>query len=318
MKDQRGFAHFLLLVLVVIGVGAVGLFVFSRIKDSSKSSNSDSSESLVASDTLYFEEGMRLQPSDFGVASGLPVADVSAVRLPDKTWRIYAFAQNRGIVSAVSEDGLSFTPEAGERLADGAGMPRIVKLDDGSFRIYFIEMGGIGSATSSDGITFVKESGMRINPPGGVSEISGISTPQKLRDGKWRVYFSDLPRPGAAIKPHKVYSATSTDLVNWQLDEGHRIGDGKVSSSAEHPDTIVDDNGNLIIYYFVNDERKLMTASSTDGLNFSDPQQTGLDCNDPNIVSLVGSGYRIYCGDFDQSIGGYVKSAKLTQLPNIP
>lgn len=320
--NQNGFAHLALLLLVVLAliVGA-GYIVYSRGKktkeaDTSTTSKVDS-QSNASSKGLAYEDGLRLQPSLFGVAAGLPVADVSAVRLPDKTWRIYAFGQGKGILSATSKDGITFTAESGTRMPDGAGMPRVIKLSDGRYRMYFIDGGGIGSATSSDGLNFSKEPGKRITAPSGVGDISGISQPVKLKDGKWHVYFSDLPRPGAGVKPHYVYSATSTDLFEWQLDDGYRLGGGKVSSSAEHPDAVLDDDGNVIIYYFVNDSRKLLTAKSTDGLTFSDAQETGLDCNDPNIVPLD-KGYRIYCGDFSESVGGIVKSAKLSKLPATP
>ena len=322
MNKQQGFAHIGILFLVVLlAIGGIGYMVYdsSQSKDSSAANKAASNQSTPQESAgLSFEDGIRLQPSSFGVAAGLPVADVSAIQLADGSWRIYAFGQGKGILSAVSKDGINFTADSGARLGDGAGMPRILKLSDGRYRMFFIDAGGIGSAISSDGLAFTKEPGKRISPPSGVPDISGVSTPLKLADGKWHVYFSDLPRPGTGVKPHYVYSATSTDLLTWQLDDGYRIGGDKLSSSAEHPDAILDDKGDILLYYFVNEGKKLMTAKSSDGLTFSDPQETGLDCNDPNIVSLGSAGYRIYCGDFNESVGGIVKSSKFSRLPAIP
>ena len=60
---------------------------------------------------------------------------------------------------------------------------------------------------------------------------------------------------------------------------------------------------------------QLVTAISSDGVKFSKAKPTGLDCNDPSLAQLSGDSYRIYCGDFDEKIGGFVKSA-LGELPN--
>lgn len=316
MKNEKGFTHYAVLLILILLVGGIGVLAFSRVKKQEnkllqKSPMGGPAQSPKAGG-LEYEPGIRLQPSLFGVQAGLPVADVSAIKLDNGNWRIYAFAQKKGIVSATSKDGLEFTAEAGARLGDGAGMPRVMQLEDGRLRLYFIDGGGVGSAISSDGLTFTKEAGKRILAPAGVKDISGISTPVKLKDGKWHVYFSDLPRPGDGVKPHYIYSATSSDLMNWTLDDGYRIGGGKVATSGEHPDVRLADDGTLVLYYFINDTKKLVTSTSTDGLTFSDYKETGLDCNDPNLVKLDARNYRIYCGDFDNEIGGYVKSAKFS------
>ena len=115
-KKQSGFSFLYLLValLVVILICFATYLVFNRKTQTSDSGKKQSDVSLEQK-TLTYEQGIRLQPSDFGVAAGLPVADVSAVKLPDGRWRIYAFAQNQGIVSAISNDGLIFKAENGVR-----------------------------------------------------------------------------------------------------------------------------------------------------------------------------------------------------------
>ncbi|MCA9349235.1 hypothetical protein KC878_03820 [Candidatus Saccharibacteria bacterium] len=303
-------------VLAIAGVG--GYYVYKRnqskpdnqlqteLKTDNQASDSDS--------TLEFEDGIRLQPSTFGVTAGLPVADVSAIQLDNGSWRIYAFAQEQGIVSAISDDGLNFTAETGARLGDGAGMPRIIRLADNTYRMYFIDQGNVSSATSVDGLTFVKENGFRITAPDGVDATTGISTPIKLSDGKWHTYFSELPRPGEGLKAFNVYSAISDDLISWTVQDGVRIG-GTLVPTAEHPDAVVNDKGEVVLYFFVNETRKLMTATSVDGLKFENLKDTGLDCNDPNIATSSSGEYRLYCGDFDEQAGGIVKSAQISTLP---
>lgn len=310
-KNKKGFSAVeALLILVILGlVAGAGWYVYGRTQVAKDEMGSNEvAKTQDTKETLEFEDGLRLEPDTFGVAKGKPVADVSAVKLEDGNWRIYAFAQDKGIVSATSKDGLTFKAESGVRMGEGAGMPRVIKLSNGKYRMYFIDQGGVGSSISSDGLNFTKEDGLRIESPSGVDAITGISTPVKLSDGKYHTYFSDLPRPGEGVKTHKIYSATSTNLVDWKLDSGYRIGGSKVSSTAEHPDAVLNENGEVVLYYFVNQPQKLVTSNSKDGLEFGEETDTGLNCNDPNIVNVSGDQYRVYCGDFQENIGGIVKS----------
>ncbi|OFW39734.1 MAG: hypothetical protein A3F70_01710 [Acidobacteria bacterium RIFCSPLOWO2_12_FULL_67_14] len=165
--------------------------------------------------------GPLLGPSDFGVAAGLPVADASAARLADGRVRLHVFAQGLGIVSAVSlaADGASFVPEAGARLPDGAGMPRVVVNPAGGWRLFYISESSIRSAVSADGLIFTIEPGFRMT-----AEAAGFSSTTKtgatggativrLADGRYRMYFSDLSRPGDPPGGHLVKSAVSTDQL---------------------------------------------------------------------------------------------------------
>ena len=136
-----------------------------------------------------------LAPSDFGVAAGLPLADTSAVLLPDGRVRMYMCAQGVGFVSAVSvgTDGASFIPEAGARLPDGSGMPRAVATPDGGWRPFFISSDGIRSAVSTDGLNFTVEDGFRITAE--AAEFTGSTaggatsgaTVTQLADGRYRM-----------------------------------------------------------------------------------------------------------------------------------
>src|SRR3989338_3425844 len=92
--------------------------------------------------------------------------------------RLY-YCNNKGILSAISDDGLTFEKEQGVRIAPGTGFesivcdPTIVNLPDGKMRMYYkganSQADGPGqsihkiySAVSSDGLTFQKE-GLRID-----------------------------------------------------------------------------------------------------------------------------------------------------------
>lgn len=142
-------------------------------------------------------------------------AGVSAPRIVSRVeggWRMY-YLQDGTLRSAVSTDGLAFTPEAGTRLTlgqtgvtdPGARLSggAVVRLDDG-YRMYV----GIGhpgdagdfvlSARSADGLQWTVEPGRRLD--------SGASRPFVYRDGgSVALYFvGRIPAPG-------IYVATSDD-----------------------------------------------------------------------------------------------------------
>jgi hypothetical protein len=259
------------------------------------------------------EDGIRLQPSDAGLEAGSVLADISVIKLSDDTYRAY-FATNEGIRSATSDDGLTFTVEDGFRLPEGYGMPRVVRLDDGSYRLFAIVSDGITSAVSDDGLEFTVEEGTRIKASDfGVEQLSGGSLVE-LDDGTYRMYFSDLPKPGEGVKDHQVFSATSSDMLTWTAESGVRVGSGSgIDMSAEHPFVIKQSDGTFRMFYYRNNPTGLWTATSTDGLTWEDEESTGItektEGNDPDVVILPDGRWRLYYGDFDESIGGLIYSA---------
>jgi hypothetical protein len=247
-------------------------------------------------------EGARLTNAQVGFSGVL--ADTSSVQLTDGRWRMFYFAGNR-YRSAISSDGLSFQVESGERLREGQGHIRVLRLDDGRVRAYFISRGGISSAISTDeGTTFTDEPGERINAMlAGASQISGGSI-ARTKDGRWRMYFSDLPIPGAGVVALRVFSAVSSDLLNWSLDPGVRLGTGAtLSGSSEHPFALANTDGSISLFYFRNSNLTLMTSTSDDGLTFTTEGSTGItQANDPDIVRTGGS-LRMYYNWGDDTSG---------------
>jgi len=123
--------------------------------------------------------------------------------LKDRRVRLY-YCNSKGILSAISKDGLVFTEEQGIRISPGTGFesiicdPTIVDLPDGKMRMYYKgadsqnpgpgqSIHKIYSAISSDGLAFKKE-GLRID-----SETNGdngwASVPDAiiLPDGRVRI-----------------------------------------------------------------------------------------------------------------------------------
>ncbi|MQC26927.1 MAG: hypothetical protein DWG76_05715 [Chloroflexi bacterium] len=272
----------------------------------------------AAPQAAWVEDGIILQPADLGVPEGMPVADVSAYNLPDGRIRLYAFAQEQGVRSLVSEDGVAFTLEDGVRV-DG-GMPRVVQLEDGSLRLFFISAGGIGSAVSEDGLTFTVEPGLRLSNADAGHEITPLAI-IPLAEGGFRAYFSDLPRPGTGPDPHQVYSAVSEDMLTWTIEEGVRIGVGSaLEESAEHPAALLNADGSVTLYTCNNRAEPseggptvIREATSADGLTFTESTSTYLVGCDPDILVLPDGGLRLFYGNFDAAIGGYILSAHLEQ-----
>jgi len=274
---------------------------------------------LIAEQILY--------PSLLGVTAGLPVADVSGVLLADGKLRAYVFAQNKGIEIWDSSDGISFT-RAGNAFggdSNGYGMPRVIKLTDGRYRMYNLSSGGISCSISSDGLNFTLENVACIGRT--AFGITGNMTAPgiiKLASGGYRAYFSTVPILGSASVAQKSYSATSPDGLTWTPDSGVRIGTGSsLDQSAEHPTVINHSDGSVTMFYFDNIAHGLYYASSKDGLTFSNP--TALDLsplsprfrtasgNDPDIFLDKNGDMILWAGEFSPSIGGYILAVKLTQ-----
>jgi len=269
--------------------------------------------------------GPLLGPSDFGVAAGLPLADTSAVLLEDGRVRMYMFAQDRGIVSAVSltAEGVSFIPEEGERLPDGAGMPRAISKPEGGWRLFYINGGGIQSAVSEDGLTFTVEPGFRITAEaaGFADATAGAAsgaTVTQLVDGSYRMYFSDLPRPGDPPGGHWIKSAVSTDQLEWTVEEGVRLGAGApvLTESAEHPFVLANPDGTVTLYYgkFTGpgsaSVEGLYQSTSADGLTFIEETYNVFFGNDPDALRLMDGSLVLYYGQFDPLVSGTINVAR--------
>jgi hypothetical protein len=116
--------------------------------------------------------------------------------------RIAPDAENH-IVSAVSSDGLSFTPEAGVRIAQDGPLqtfavyaPEVVRLADLSYRMYYAGWqldpvrGRIFSATSPDGVAWRRDAGVNLDF-GGRYDAEKCSEPCviELPDGRYRLFY---------------------------------------------------------------------------------------------------------------------------------
>jgi hypothetical protein len=145
------------------------------------------------------------------------------------------------ILSATSEDGLSFAPEPSIRvvplpaqphLALRVLAPSIVELPDGGWRMYFEARGTadrpttICSAVSRDQLAWHIEDGIRFTRPGGVGAPRFRQSP----DGSGRLYcFESRYRGGAPGQGDRigtpVISAITRDGLNFTAETGLRLAD---------------------------------------------------------------------------------------------
>lgn len=162
-------------------------------------------------------------------------------------------------------------------------------------------------------MTFTPEAGFRVTgskigfTPSGASIV-------RMTNGLWRMYFSSLPRPGAGVVPHPARSAFSSDMLNWTLDSGIRIGPGAtLDGSAEHPAAIANADGSVSLFYFRNSTFKMLMSTARDGLTFTEEFDTGIsEANDPDMVLQADGSVRMYYNWSTGAATGWVSSAIYT------
>lgn len=174
------------------------------------------------------------------VFSDPTIQNVEVIPLPDGRYRMF-LEQEGQIKSALSNDGRTFTLEEGVRLL--GRMPAIVKLPDGSWRIYFVSPSGennsaeggaslatnvIKSAVSADTLNWTSEEGVRL-APGGEFDPDRVANPTviALPGGGYRMYYDGEIQKTAQDFTQRILSATSSDGLTWTKDPGVRINIGE-------------------------------------------------------------------------------------------
>jgi predicted GH43/DUF377 family glycosyl hydrolase len=225
----------------------------------------------------------------------------------------YSNARTR-ILSAVSVDGATWTPEPGIRLtpqAGGAGdfrvvSPEVVPRPDGGWRMYFECCPGpqslastVRSAISVDGLDWVLEPGERLAGP------AGFNSPRLvyLADGRCRLY--------CGAQGQGIASAISEDGgKTFALEEGLRIrpGKGYDAMTAFAPEVLPIRGGAYRMYYAgysASNRAYVLSASSADGLHWRKDDKPviapggcwdGAKCSEMCVVELPGKaqGYRMF------------------------
>ncbi len=198
--------------------------------------------------TWHREEGPRLQGSRDLDSSKLQSPCI--VRRPSGGYRLFytaigpakPFPNCQGyILSAVSEDGVTFEKEAGIRLMPQPQIPhmslRVISPSvtaclDGRWRMYFEARGPasiptvICSAISSDMLHWELEDGIRLQPAGGAGGVRFLTLP----DGRGRLYcFESVYGPGGTARgtriSQRIVSAITFDGLQFEMEKGVRVFD---------------------------------------------------------------------------------------------
>ncbi len=191
------------------------------------------------------EPGARLQASRDLDSAKLQAPGI--VRVPSGGYRLFYTAVGPGkpfpacqgyILSAFSEDGLSFHTEPGIRIAPDPKIPHmslrilaptVTRTTDGRWRMYFEARGPasvptvIMSAISVDMLHWELEEGIRLQGAGSVRAPRYLLLP----DGRGRIYYiltENDPHTGRQTS-QSVVSAVTSDGLNFQLEPGYRLRD---------------------------------------------------------------------------------------------
>lgn len=168
----------------------------------------------------------------------------------------------------------------GSRDLDSAKLqaPCIVRLTGGGYRLFYTAVGPgkpypncqgyILSAVSDDGVNFEKEEGIRLAPEPDVPYRSlRLLAPSvtEYASGKWRMY---IEARGPADRPTVITSALSSNLIDWEHEEGIRLG---AAARLGGPRYLKLPDGRGRLYCFGSDaegREGVVSAITADGVSF--------------------------------------------------
>ena len=188
------------------------------------------------------EAGVRLSAQEGG-AGAFRVVAPEVVPIPDGSSRLRMYFEccpgpqsvASSIRSAVSDNGLDWTAEPGDRLSGHGGSfnaPRVLFLDDGTCRLYCSDsVEGIVSAISEDGgFTFRLESGRRIVRELKYEALTAYAPEVLLIDGAgYRMYYAGYSDPTRT----QILTAVSDDGLTWQKEAEPVIAPGGPHDAAK-------------------------------------------------------------------------------------
>jgi len=297
-KHRNSFIPIAVILLIVIASAAVsgGVFYYvgkkSRVADEPAISNPP--EDQISSPTPSPSPVPNSAPTPLPSPSPKPTTEKTIPPTksakPQKTSQPSPQNKPAPTTSAVSFE-VTIDPDV--RLS-GGGIPYVLKLKDGRYRMYYCGMSapGILSAISSDGLEFTKESGTRLSPVGGNESIVCDPTLVDLPDGRVRMYYKGGTGGGGGPSEsiHKIYSAVSNDGLNFQREglvvDSEISGDGGFASV---PAAIRLPDSRVRLYYVSNSSyvgHGVVSRISSDGINFTTESTKVAAFVDPEITTL--------------------------------
>ena len=260
-----------------------------------------------------------------GTAIAGKYADADIIALGDGRYRMYYSAEPElpgfqgQVYSAVSSDGINWQQEAGTRRT-WSTFPSVIKLSDGSYRMYFQNAEEIKSAVSSDGLSWQDEQGARMdgaNSAGLVLENVAAPTVIESNGQYIMVYRGTINQRYAADVPN-----SNTQLFLWAASQDGKAFEKKgivLDSRNEKfmglldgPELVKWDDGSIRLYFwsyagvyyvafdgqkFSDDAKFAYGSVSSDPLAKFPPNPPG----DPTLAKIGGKWF-MYYGQHTQGI----------------
>lgn len=308
-KNKKGFIGGLETIVIILVLSAIGLVAWKVYygrsdKYMSPAASSQSSKS--------WQTGELAIPGNY--------ADADAVALGDGRYRLYYSLEpeqpgfNGQVYSSISSDGTNWTKEDGTRI-EQATFPSVLKLPDGTYRMYFQNSGVIKSAISSDGLSWSPEPGTRIdtsNTAGLTLTNVGAPTVEKMGNSYVMVYFGAINEQYTASglvpnkETHPLLWATSPDGLSFEkkgiaLDSRNSVFKGWMDG----PELVAWEGGEARLYFWGYTGIYYSTFAD---VKFSEPKKTFAAPNpentlfpsdppsDPTLLKVANSWYMYYGG----------------------
>ena len=218
---------------------------------------------------------------------------------------------------------------------NGALTPNVVAVAGGGYRMYYTgfapgvkkndHLGHILSASSPDGSAWTHDPGVRIDVHSPhATDRSLCPDVAPMPGGGYRMYY-EARRPDA---PTVILSARSADGLDWELEDGVRIGDGEWSYGSPRCVYFPTDRGLLYRLYFhhysfpfvsgLDARNHIVSAVSVNGLDFEiepgvriaqETERESYAVYAPEVVRLGDGSFRMYYAAWAAGIDGGVFTA---------
>ncbi|OGL34694.1 hypothetical protein A3F65_03295 [Candidatus Saccharibacteria bacterium RIFCSPHIGHO2_12_FULL_47_16b] len=289
VRNQSGIGHLVLflLVLVVAVGGLIGLRVISSDK------KSESSSSAASSQTSADKQSGKIDKID---SSKLAFDKPAATSDPfnDKKGPFY-----HDVYVASSTDGVHFS-NSQQQIISKASVPDAIKLPSGQLVIYAVDGGqrsvsGLLVAVSEDNGKTWQAGSLQVKTSRTAYSVGADPQVLLTDDGKLRLYYLVFTGPPTSGQPpasvNKVYSATSTDGINFTEEQGVRFEYAQITD----PDVIK--IGATWFMYAAQGSTQIY-ATSSDGSSFTYKGVTRQKGSVSKTVALSDGKYRqFYCAD---------------------
>ncbi|OGY26437.1 MAG: hypothetical protein A2Z11_00010 [Candidatus Woykebacteria bacterium RBG_16_43_9] len=258
------------------------------------------------------------------VAVGGNYADAEVIKMADDKYRLYYSIEPEvkgnklEMYSALSSNGINWEQEAGIRNTFKT-FPDLVKLADGSYRMYYQTAGEIKSSTSSDGLNWTEDVGVRVsggNPEGLDLDNVAASTTILLPDQSYlMVYRGQIDKKYRGDVPNQ-----STQLFFWaESPDGLKFEKKGIAVDSRNdsllgmidgPELIKWDDGSIRLYFW---GYKGVYYSTYKNGQFTDPTLTFTTSTDSKLMfppnppgdptlAKIGQTWFMYYGQHEKGI----------------